>query len=98
MKPFFLCCLVLLATACDLRNNGDREAMNVAAEWADAYFNADYHAAEALCTPDRPTLRLTTFFLKPTIRCVSLCSRCTTTSDPPYWDRLHDKRTKDCSG
>ena len=52
MKPFFICCLVLLATACDLRNNGDREAMNVAAEWADAYFNADYHAAEALCTPD----------------------------------------------
>ena len=29
--------------------------MNVAAEWADAYFNADYHAAEALCTPDVET-------------------------------------------
>ena len=52
MKPFFLCCLVLLAAACDLHEGSDREAMDAAGEWADAYFNADYHAAEALSTPE----------------------------------------------
>jgi hypothetical protein len=52
MKSFFLGIMVFLMAACSLQNDGDEEAMGTAQDWADAYFNADYHAAEALSTPE----------------------------------------------
>ncbi len=52
MKAYFLGIMVFLMAACSLQNDGDEEAMNAAQDWADAYFNADYHAAEVFCTAE----------------------------------------------
>jgi hypothetical protein len=32
--------------------NDDNEATSTAVQWGEAFFNCDYHAAEALCTPE----------------------------------------------
>ena len=51
MKKFQILLLTLSLTACNMIENDD-QATAVAVEWGEAFFNCDYHAAEALCTPE----------------------------------------------
>ncbi len=44
MKQQILCFTALLMAGCGM-NMSDEDARQVAVEWADAYFNCDYHAA-----------------------------------------------------
>ena len=41
-----------MLAACDMIQNDDNEATSTAVQWGEAFFNCDYHAAEALCTPE----------------------------------------------
>ena len=52
MKVFFLFCTAFLMTGCSLVLTDDNEAMDVAARWAEAYFNYDFHEAELYVTPE----------------------------------------------
>ena len=52
MKVFFLFCTAFLMTGCSLVLTDDNEAMDVAARWAEAYFNYDFHEAEQYVTPE----------------------------------------------
>jgi hypothetical protein len=52
MKVFFLFCTAFLMTGCSLVMTDDNEAMDVAARWAEAYFNYDFHEAEQFVTPE----------------------------------------------
>ena len=52
MKKTLVLALSLLLTACDMIQNDDDEATSTAIQWGEAFFNCDYHAAEALCTPE----------------------------------------------
>ena len=51
MKKLLIWALALSLTACSMLRDGD-QATAVAVEWGEAFFNCDYHAAEALCTPE----------------------------------------------
>jgi hypothetical protein len=52
MKVFFLFCTAFLMTGCSLVMIDDNEAMDVAARWAEAYFNYDFHEAKQFVTPE----------------------------------------------
>ncbi len=52
MKKTLVLALSLLLAACDMIQNDDNEATSTAVQWGEAFFNGDYHAAEALCTPE----------------------------------------------
>ena len=52
MKVFFLFCTAFLMTGCSLVLTDDNEAMDVAARWAEAYVNYDFHEAEQYVTPE----------------------------------------------
>jgi hypothetical protein len=52
MKKTLVLALSLLLTACDMIQNDEDEATSTAIQWGEAFFNCDYHAAEALCTPE----------------------------------------------
>ena len=52
MKKTLVLALSLLLAACDMIQNDDNEATSTAIQWGEAFFNCDYHAAEALCTPE----------------------------------------------
>lgn len=52
MKKTLVLVLSLLLAACDMMQNDDNEATSTAVQWGEAFFNCDYHAAEALCTPE----------------------------------------------
>ena len=52
MKKLLICTLLLSLTACNMIQRDDDQATAVAVEWGDAFFNCDYHAAEALSTPE----------------------------------------------
>ena len=52
MKKLLIWALALSLTACSMLRKDDDQATAVAAEWGEAFFNCDYHAAEALCTPE----------------------------------------------
>ncbi len=52
MKHLLLCFTVLLMTGCGVGMADDQAAQEVALEWADAYFNCDYHAAAEYVTDE----------------------------------------------
>ena len=52
MKKLLICALMLSVTACNMIQRDDDQATAVAVEWGEAFFNCDYHAAEALSTPE----------------------------------------------
>jgi hypothetical protein len=52
MKVFFLFCTAFLMTGCSLVLTDDNEAMDIAARWAEAYFNYDFNKAEQYVTPE----------------------------------------------
>jgi hypothetical protein len=52
MKKLLICALMLSLTACNMIQRDDDQATAVAVEWGEAFFNCDYHAAEALSTPE----------------------------------------------
>ena len=52
MKKLLIFAMVLSLTACNLTNREDTLATDVAVQWGEAFFNCDYHAAEALSTPE----------------------------------------------
>ena len=52
MKKTLVLALSLLLAACDMMQNDNNEATSTAVQWGEAFFNCDYHAAEALCTPE----------------------------------------------
>ena len=52
MKKYLILSLTLALTACNMMQNDDDQATAIAIEWGKAFFNCDYHAAEALSTPD----------------------------------------------
>ena len=52
MKKTLVLALSLLLAACDMIQNDDNEATSTVVQWGEAFFNCDYHAAEALCTPE----------------------------------------------
>ena len=52
MKKYLILSLTLALTACKMMQNDDDQATAIAIEWGEAFFNCDYHAAEALSTPD----------------------------------------------
>ena len=52
MKKYLILSLTLALTACNMMHNDDDQATAIAIEWGEAFFNCDYHAAEALSTPD----------------------------------------------
>ena len=52
MKKYLILSLTLALTACNMMQNDDNQATAIAIEWGEAFFNCDYHAAEALSTPD----------------------------------------------
>ena len=52
MKKFQILLLALSLTACNMIQNDDEQATAIAVEWGEAFFNCDYHAAEALSTPE----------------------------------------------
>ena len=52
MKKTLVLALSLLLAACDMIQNDDNETTSTAVQWGEAFFNCDYHAAEALCTPE----------------------------------------------
>lgn len=51
MKKLLIWALALSLTACSMLRDDD-QATAVAVEWGEAFFNCDYHAAEAQCTPE----------------------------------------------
>ena len=52
MKKTTLFAMVALLTGCSVIQDDDDRATDVATQWAEAYFNCDYHGAEALSTPE----------------------------------------------
>ena len=52
MKKTLVLALSLLLIACNMIQNDDDEATSTAIQWGEAFFNCDYHTAEALCTPE----------------------------------------------
>ena len=52
MKKFLTIAIILTTTACSMVQRDDSEATAVATEWGEAFFNCDYHAAEALSTAE----------------------------------------------
>ena len=52
MKKLIIFAITLSLAACDMPQNDDDKATAVAVEWGEAFFNCDYHAAEALSTPE----------------------------------------------
>ena len=52
MKKLLIFALMLSLTACSMLQDDDDQATAVAVEWGEAFFNCDYHAAEALSTPE----------------------------------------------
>lgn len=52
MKKTTLFVMVALLTGCSVIQDDDDRATDVATQWAEAYFNCDYHGAEALSTPE----------------------------------------------
>ena len=52
MKKYLILSLTLALTSCNMMQNDDDQATAIAIEWGEAFFNCDYHAAEALSTPD----------------------------------------------
>lgn len=58
MKKFQILLLTLSLTACNMIQSDNDQATTIAIEWGEAFFNCDYHVAEALCTPEsRPWLQ-----------------------------------------
>ena len=52
MKKLLIIAMTLSLAACDIIQRDSDKATDVAVQWGEAFFNCDYHAAEALCTPD----------------------------------------------
>ena len=52
MKKLLILAMVLSLTACNLTNREDTLATDVAVLWGEAFFNCNYHAAQALSTPE----------------------------------------------
>ena len=52
MKVFFLFCTAILLSGCNFTNDHDNEAIEAAVNWAEAYFNYDFHKAEEYVTPE----------------------------------------------
>ena len=50
MKKLLILAMVLSLTACNLTNREDTLATDVAVQWGEAFFNCNYHAAQALST------------------------------------------------
>ena len=52
MKKLLIFAMMLSLAACDIIQRDSDQATDVAVQWGEAFFNCDYHAAEALCTPE----------------------------------------------
>ena len=52
MVKKFMLLLPLLLTGCHLADNHYQKAIDNAHDWAEAYFNNDFHEAERLSTPE----------------------------------------------
>ena len=52
MKKLLIIAITLSLAACDIIQRDSDQATDVAVQWGEAFFNCDYHAAEALCTPE----------------------------------------------
>ena len=52
MKKLLIFAMTLSLTACNMLQSDDDKAPDVAVQWGEAYFNCDFHAAEALSTPE----------------------------------------------
>ena len=52
MVKIFMLLLPLLLTGCHLAENHYQKAIDNAHDWAEAYFNNDFHEAERLSTPE----------------------------------------------
>ena len=52
MKKLLIIAMTLSLAACDIIQRDSDKATDVAVQWGEAFFNCDYHAAEALCTPE----------------------------------------------
>jgi len=52
MKKIALFAMAVLMTACSMIQKDDDQTTTVAIDWAEAYFNCDYHSTETLSTPE----------------------------------------------
>ena len=52
MKRFLYFALLVLTVGCDVAMDDDSKAIKVAEQWAEAYFNDDFHEAIKHATPD----------------------------------------------
>ena len=52
MKQLLLFFVAILTAGCDAGIDGDQQAMEVAGNWADAFFNCDYKDASGYVTPE----------------------------------------------
>ena len=52
MKKLLIFVMTLSLTACNMLQSDDDKATDVAVQWGEAYFNCDFHAAQALSTPE----------------------------------------------
>lgn len=52
MRQLFLLLSAVMMTGCTLGFEGDNAALDVATDWAEAYFNCDYHEAADYATAE----------------------------------------------
>jgi hypothetical protein len=52
MRQLFLLLSVAIMASCNIGQEGDDVALSVAADWADAYFNCDFHEAASYATAE----------------------------------------------
>ena len=52
MKKLFILALSATLAACQLSTDSDEAAKDVAQQWAEAFFNCDFHEAESCSTPE----------------------------------------------
>ncbi len=52
MNKYISLFTIVFLAACSFGNQGDEEALQVAEQWGDAFFNCDFHRAERYCTTD----------------------------------------------
>ena len=52
MRQLFLLLSAAIMASCNIGQEGDDVALNVATDWADAYFNCDFHEAASYATAE----------------------------------------------
>ena len=52
MRQLFFLLSAMMMASCNLGFEGDSAALDVATDWADAYFNCDYHEAATYATAE----------------------------------------------